>query len=296
MTTAGRAQPARTAPSAGASSPAETWLQYTHLDKLYGYLPGLSDALPGLFGLAPGDYDTITQRFAGQARRAARTLLSEPDVATAAARLPFRPGQTVLAVGDSVTDDLRSWAEILRHILELQPATPPVTLINGGLSAHTTAMVLRRWPAALAVDPDWVLCQLGTNDVTRVGPEPTKPQVSLSESIANLHELRRIAAARNPEIRWVWLTPPPVLEERALDHPGFRYGQSRWRNSDIAALSAAVGQFADPVVDVGSTYTADSLHALQGPDGVHPSLAGQAAIARALLLRLGAEGASSGRP
>ncbi|MED7930514.1 hypothetical protein SMD20_40255 [Nonomuraea sp. LP-02] len=41
-----------------------------------------------------------------------------------------------------------------------------------------------------------------------------KPQVTLSESIANLHELRRIAAERT-RARWTWLTPVPVDENRA---------------------------------------------------------------------------------
>jgi lysophospholipase L1-like esterase len=59
----------------------------------------------------------------------------------------------------------QSWAEILRHLLDLRRPGDRVRVVNGGLSAHTTAMVLRRWPAALAQRPDWVVCLLGGEPV-----------------------------------------------------------------------------------------------------------------------------------
>jgi hypothetical protein len=75
-------------------------------------------------------------------------------------------------VGDSITDDLQRWAEMLTHILRLRRPELGVRIVNHGLLPHTTAMVLRRWPATVgATRPDRVLCALGGNDVTRVGPE-----------------------------------------------------------------------------------------------------------------------------
>ena len=32
-------------------------VQYVHLDKLYGHLPGLADCLPAIFGLTVEEYD-----------------------------------------------------------------------------------------------------------------------------------------------------------------------------------------------------------------------------------------------
>lgn len=263
----------------------QMWLQYTHLEKLYGYLPGLTDALPAIFGLDPSAYAQITSGFETRARDAARQLLDHDGVTAQVDALPFRPGQTVLAVGDSVTDDLQSWTEILRHLLDLHRPDHPVSVINAGLSAHTTAMVLRRWPATLAQRPDWILCHLGGNDVTRVGPEPTKPQVSLPESVANLLDLRRIATART-SAAWVWLTPLPVREDRVAEHQAFRFGESTWRNSDILALVEAIHTFDDPVVDLAATFGVPAHPTLQGPDGVHPTIDGQTAIVQALLQRL----------
>lgn len=263
----------------------EKTVQFTHLDKLYGYLPGMADALPSILGLTPQTYGDLTARFTAAARGAAQQLLTDADLAARVDALPFLPGQSVLAVGDSITDDLQSWAEVLRHLLDLRRPDDGVRVVNGGLSAHTTAMLLGRWPSTLAQRPDWIICLLGGNDVTRIGPEPTKPQVSLAESTANLAELRRIAAVRG-NAAWIWITPAPVHEDRVAAFSGFRQGEFVWRNADIQALTQAIRKFDDPVVDLTEVFGVPAKDELQGPDGVHPSLAGQAAIARALVERL----------
>ena len=255
-------------------------LQYVHLDKLYGYLPGLAESLPAIFGVTPAEYAAIRGRFDDLARSAAEQLLTDGEFADRVSRLPFRRGARILAVGDSVTDDLQSWAEILRHALAIARPDDDLTVVNAGLSAHTTAMILRRWPSLLHPAPDWIICGLGGNDVTRIAGG--KPQVALTESIENLRELRRIAAERTGA-RWVWLTPVPVDEERAAASPGFQYGASSWRNTDIAALAGAIRAFDDPVVDLVDVFGIPAHPELQGPDGVHPSLTGQQRIATALV-------------
>lgn len=255
-------------------------LQYVHLEKLYGHLPGLSDALPAIFGMRPEEYAEVRAGLDARARRAATDLLAVAEIAGRVERLPFRRGDRILAVGDSVTDDLQSWAEILRHVLTIARPDDDLTVVNAGLSAHTTAMVLRRWPSMLHPSPDWIVCGLGGNDVTRIAG--SKPQVTLGESLDNLGELRRIAADRT-QARWVWLTPVPVDEERAAASPAFQYGASSWRNSDITALADAVSAFSEPVVDLVDAYGSPAGPELHGPDGVHPSIAGQQRIVTALI-------------
>lgn len=263
------------------------WLRYTHLEKVYGYLPGIRRALPGIFDLPPEEYEEIRQSFGNAARDAASELLRDQHTADLVDALPVRAGQRILAVGDSTTDDLQSWAEILRHLLQIRRSEDAITVINAGLSAHTSAMMLRRWPATLAAKPDLVICALGGNDVTRVGPNALKPQVSLPESLANLRELRRVADELCTTA-WAWMTPLPVHEERVASFDPFKFGLSTWRNADITALAEAVLTFDDPVVDLVATFGIPADPHLQGPDGVHPSLAGQMAITVALLERLGA--------
>jgi acyl-CoA thioesterase-1 len=261
----------------------EKFVQYTHLEKLYGYLPGMAAALPAVFGMTPAEYEALRARFATQAEQAASELLADPAFAASVDALPFAEGQTVLAVGDSMTDDLQSWAEILRHVLAQRRPELGVRVVNDGLSAHTTTMVLRRWLATVAAhQPDWVICGLGGNDVTRIGPEPASPQVGLAESLANLRRLRALA----PGPRWLWLTPAPVHEERVAQFPPFRFGGSAWHNADIVALAEAMHGLDDPVVDLVTAFGVPADPDLQGADGVHPTLAGQAAIVRSVVTKI----------
>lgn len=259
------------------------WVQHTHLEKLYGYLPGMPEAVPAVFGMSAEQYAEAVGRFDRRAGHAADGLLDDPASAELVDALALAPGSTVLAVGDSLTDDLQSWFEILRHALDRRRPGHGVRLVNGGLSAHTTGMILRRWPATLtAVRPGLVVCALGGNDVCRVGPEPARSAVSPRESLDNLRELHRIATDDRPR-SWIWVTPAPVVEHRVAQYPPFRMGQSSWRNDDITDLARALGGFAEPVVDLTRVFGVPADPALQGPDGVHPTIEGQAAIARAVL-------------
>ena len=201
--------------------PAVAQLQYVHLEKLYRYLPGLAESLPAIFGVTPEEYATIRDRFDALTRSAAEQLLADDEFADRVSRFPFRRGARILAVGDPLTDDLQSWAEILRHVLAIARPDDDLAVVNAGLSGHTTAMILRRWPSILHPAPDWIFCGLGGNDVTRIAG--SKPQVTLAESVANLRDLRRIAAERSAA-RWVWLTPVPVPSARPADPARARPG------------------------------------------------------------------------
>jgi lysophospholipase L1-like esterase len=265
----------------------EKLVQYTHLEKLYGYLPGMDEALVArLFDLDPEEYRGIGERFDANARGAALDLLEDASFAERVDRLPFRAGETVVGVGDSITDDLQSWLEIVRHLLEQRRPQDGIRVVNAGLSAHTTAMVLRRFiPGVVSLKPDWIFCLLDGNDATRVGPEPNKPQVSVEETAENLEAMLHLASTQT-EADWVWITPPTYDEDRASSFPPFKMGQSVFLNEDIVAVGDLVRAQEEPVVDVQEALGIPADPELQGPDGVHPSLAGQKAIARTVVERL----------
>src|SRR5215212_1939298 len=115
-------------------------IQFTHLEKTYGYLPGMGDAtLATLFGVDEAMYQETKHRFDEKACQAARDLLEADGFASRVDRLPFRSGDVVLGIGDSFTDDLQSWLEILRHLLELRRPQDEIRVLNQGVSAQTTA-------------------------------------------------------------------------------------------------------------------------------------------------------------
>jgi acyl-CoA thioesterase-1 len=258
-------------------------VQFTHLEKTYGYLPGMGEAtVAALFDLDEVTYRQIKDHFDENAREAAQELLENRSLAERVDRLPFRSEETVLGVGDSFTDDLQSWLEIIRHLLWARRPHEEIRVINAGISAQTTSMTLRRFVPLISQQPDWIVCFLGGNDATRIGPEPNKPQVSFEETAKNLEAMRRMAATLT-DARWVWITPPTFDEERAAAYPPFRMGQSHWRNEDVLAIADFVRDQEEPVVDLQVIFGTPANPALQGPDGVHPSLAGQKAIARAFV-------------
>ena len=258
-------------------------VQFTHLEKTYGYLPGLNDAtLAALLGLDKAAYRDTRNRFDQNVRQAAGELLEDPPLAERVDRLPFGSGETVVGVGDSFTDDLQSWLEIVRHLLKLRRPADEVRTINAGISAQTSAMALRRFVPLVSQEPDWIVCFLGGNDATRIGPGPNKPQVSLEETIRNLEAMRRMAGAL-ADARWVWITPPTFDEERAASFAPFQMGQSYWRNKDVVVIGDYLRDQPEPVVDIQAVFGLPVDPKLQGPDGVHPSLAGQKAIARAFV-------------
>ncbi|MBC8162088.1 MAG: hypothetical protein H7Z42_12815 [Roseiflexaceae bacterium] len=262
-------------------------VQFMHVEKLYSYFPGMNEALMAqLLGLDGASYRAIKGRFDANARAAAQELLADPAFAARVDQLPFRAGDTVVGIGDSFTDDLQSWLEIVRHLLDLRRPHDAVRIVNEGLSAHTSAMVLRRFvPMLLAQKPNWIICFLGGNDVTRIGAEPNKPQVSLEETTKNLEALRRIAATQTKG-EWIWMTLPTFVEERAAVYPPFTMGQSYWRNADVLPIGEYIRAQPELVVDIQSVFGLPANPDFLGPDGVHPSLAGQKAIARALVERL----------
>jgi acyl-CoA thioesterase-1 len=257
----------------------EMFVRFTHLDKEFDYLPGMTPAVMAtLLGLDFSTYQQLRADHDALARQAATGLLTDPEFADRVARLPFDSRQVVVTIGDSITDDLHGWLEVLRHLLDIRGDAPKI--VNLGRAAYTSAMALRRVvPQLPHLRPDWVLCMLGNGDMSRVGDEL---QTSVDETERVLRVIRTIGGDTN----WVWLTPVPVLEERVDAFTPFSRGLATWRNADIVALGDRIRAFPDPVVDVQEVYGVPPKPDYQGPDGVHPTLAGQTATARALVEKL----------
>jgi lysophospholipase L1-like esterase len=262
-------------------------VQFIHPEKVFFYLPGLKDeaAIAGMYGLDVDHYRAIRGHFEATTRQAAEELLADPDLAARVDRLPFRAQATLVGIGDSFTDDLQSWLEILRQVLALRRPRDQVRVVNAAVSARTSVEVLHYIMPALGLRPDWIFCLVGGNDAKRTGPEPTKTLVSVAETAANFDALRRLAAAQT-EASWVWITPGTVDETRIAAFPGFQQGQSTWRNADLLAIGDEIRGRPEPVVDLQSRLGNLPDPELLGPDGLHPSLTGHQAIARAVIERL----------
>ncbi|SHN35989.1 SGNH/GDSL hydrolase family protein [Actinacidiphila paucisporea] len=265
---------------------AERLVRYMHPDRSTPYLIGAgAPQLAAALGLAEDVYLRHVDALDGRARAAAAEVLAEPAFAALVNRLPFEPGTTILAVGESDTADRLSWLDVLRHVLWLrQPGQDAVTVVNAAVSGQTTTEALARWTAVLrAAGPvDWILCKLGANDARRIDDRATL--VGPDETARNLSILRGLA--RPNGARWVWLTPHRVDEERITAAPGFRFTGSRWLNADLAAVSKDLRSRPEPLVDLDPVFVPAERPGLLEPDGLHPASEGQRVILTALVQAL----------
>ena len=189
-----------------------------------------------------------------------------------------------MGFGDSLTDDLQSWLEILRQVLELRRPKDQIKLVNAGASGESTTQMLFRVPQVLSLDPACVICMGGTNDARRFGALPLT-QVSLTETRRNLAVFAD-TAAKSGTARWVWMTPPPVIEARVTGHWFWAPMATSWNATDVRAIGDAMLGSKERVVDLRPTFAGAAGAELILDDGVHPTLQGQTAILRTLVATL----------
>ncbi|MFE3578653.1 SGNH/GDSL hydrolase family protein [Streptomyces vinaceus] len=263
--------------------PAERLLRFQQPEKVLRHLgPAPADAvLAPLFGLDAADYRTRLDRLEARNTEAAAALAALPGTAARLAALPFRPGEHVVAVGESTTADRLSWFEILRHLLP-----PAVRCTNLAVSGSTATQALANLPLLTAQRPDWVLCMLGANDVQRLDGVPL---VAAAETRRALPALRDLTVGRTGA-RWIWLTPTGVDVERVARYAHFRRAGLGWAGTDLDALAEFL--LAEPEVTV-DTRTAGHGHVEE--DGLHLTPAGQRRVVSAVLDALAPPPAPAGQ-
>jgi lysophospholipase L1-like esterase len=238
----------------------------------------------GIFGVDRSTYRSIRATFDAAARAAAAQLVEEPTVRDAVDALPFARGDVVVALGDSITDDYQSWAEILRELLALRRPGDGIRIVNHGVSGDTTADVIRRLWHTTAVGPTSIIALIGTNDARRDAASE-EMLVSHEETARNLGVIRKWSRAVRIE-HFVWMTPTPVLEERIAAFDRIARRGHIWRNTDVAEKANRVRGQPDLVVDVRAGFDTAGLRDLLLPDGLHPSLTGQFLIVKQLIAAL----------
>lgn len=260
-------------------------IQFQHPEKMLAGLPGFNEPMAAeLFGLQMTQYQEIVTTFSERAHQAARELLNEEGFQKAFFRLPLAPGDTIVGLGDSITDDYQSWVEILRHCLSLTRPEAACSVVNAGYSGDTTTQVIARFWDVIHVSPQWIICLIGTNDARLHGLKPEKTLVSLAETAKNLQALRSFARTQT-NARWLWMTPPPVIEEQIAQDWFLSPFQMMWRNQDLDALRALILEQPDPVVNLQPVFGFPANPQYLLSDGLHPSIEGQKAMLRSLVAR-----------
>lgn len=272
-------------------------LQFLNLEKRFPLLPGIEneEAVAGLMGLEVDELKKLRDRFASNAKQAAIELLEDPEVAEWIEELPFEEGDTIVALGDSITDDLQGWFNIFEHVLEIGLEDPDMTFINSGVSYDTSTDALKRLNRdVLAHEPDWVIVALGTFDAQRLHVAPDRQLVSLADYWENLNTIENNVAdvTDNPII---WMTPPPVITEMLQQIRLFHFDLFEEDLSSIREiLNGKKGYIVDPLGermhDEESEPEEEGEEGNSGPapwnylsDGLHPSLSGHSNTVKELV-------------
>lgn len=267
-------------------------LQFLNLEKRYPLLPGIEneEAIAGLMGIEHDELRKLRDRFATNAKEAAIELLEDGEVAEWIEKLPFEKGDTIIALGDSITDDLQGWFNVFQHVLEIGLETPDLTFVNSGVSYDTSTDALKRLNRdVLDHDPDWVIVALGTFDAQRLHVAPDRPLVSLADYWENMNTIESTVAevTDNPLI---WMTPPPVISEMLEDIRLFNFNiYEEDLNGYREILTGKKGYIVDPLGermhDEDDESEDDDLPSAWNylSDGLHPSLSGHVNTVKELI-------------
>ncbi|MBB6672073.1 SGNH/GDSL hydrolase family protein [Cohnella nanjingensis] len=270
-------------------SPWTKLVQFQHPEKLLGFVRHWDEPLiAALYGMDEAALRETRLALENQAREAAERLLANPVFAAGIDRLPFKPGETIVGIGESTTADRVSWLEMLRQALAIRRPRDGIRIVNEGVSGQTTTQILGRLPSICAWRPDWIFFLAGANDVARMGRDSAISLVSMEETARNLAAIRQIAGAQT-DARWAWITPPLFDEARVSANPHFKLGQLDWRNADIRVVGDLIRRWPETVIDVQPAFEGAAAGELLGPDGIHPSTEGQQAILKRLVERLAEE-------
>jgi len=289
LTQTARPLPSMTSPAIHPTPPFDEFItqriQFAHPEKTLGTPVVNDDICAALFGIDLITYLRIKEQFAMHAARAAEELLDDAAFAHQLDQLPFQPNETIVAVGDSITDDLQSWFEILRHALAMQRPQDNLTLINRAVSGDTSTHLITRFLVATQDQPNWIFCFIGTNDARTHGIQPYKTLVSPQETARNLQAIRQFTATQT-HAKLIWLTPATVIEQAIPCDWWLAPHQLMWLNSEMASMADMVRQQPEPVVDLQRVFGMPANPRSLLADGLHPSLEGQKQIVRAVVERL----------
>ncbi len=261
-------------------------LQFLNIEKHFPLLPGIEndEAIAALMGIEPEELTKLRDHFSDSAKDAALELLKEDDITDWLDELPFKKDDTIVAIGDSSTDDLQGWFEILKNILTIYVEGADFKFINAGIANNTTSEALRRMHRdVLSHEPDWVIVSLGTFDTIRPRFMPKRTLLPLSETWENLATIGDAikTVTDNPPI---WISPQPVIPGLLDEMELFDFEINEKDLSQIRQiLLGKVGYIVDPL---GKRMGNPPEAWYYLSDGINPSLSGHVNTVRELIKTL----------
>jgi lysophospholipase L1-like esterase len=241
-----------------------------------------AELLAQMLNCTPAHVRALVQSLSDVTRTIAAQMMSVRQPRAAVEALPFRDGDRVVAVGDSITADRIGWFEMLSASMD-RAGNRAVSRHNLGVSGNTTADVLERFDLLEAARPTFVLVMLGTNDARSHGRPISHRMATAQETERNLLALiELITIDLGASVRLI--TPPAVDEGRISAF--FAEMPLRWSPASVAEVADTVRKVDPGCIDIHAAMQAYGVDGLLEPDGVHPNRAGQEFIFRNVLAAL----------
>ena len=262
-------------------------IPFYHSAKRHPLFPGRESkqAEADLLGLTVEDLELYRSNFEENAKQAALELLKEDDITDLIEKLPFDGEETIVAFGDSSTEDAQGWFTILKYVLEIAVEDADFKFVNSGMAYNTSSEALRRLDRdVLLHEPDWVFVSLGTFDAQRLNIAPDRTLLPLSETWENLNTIKEVIedSIDNPIL---WITPTPVISKLLEANPIYEFTISE---IDLGPVREVVAGKTGGIVDPkGERMGEDEPKAWNYlSDGLHPSLSGHMNTVREILKTL----------
>ncbi len=261
-------------------------LPFLNLSKIYPLLPGAKDSKgeAGFIGIDENEMKKLRLAYVEEAQTAADELLKDDAILEQIDKLPFKNGDHIIAIGDSMTDDLRGWFEMLKYVVETARPELELTWSNEAVHEDTSVDALKRLNRSVMHNkPNWVFVMLGSYDAMRYHAAPDRTLVSLAEYWENMNSIENAVdqVTKNPI---VWISPAPVITELMADNALF---EGVIENLDLSQFRECYQGRKGIVIDPHGKRMGTPPEAWNYlPDGFYPSIAGHLATTKAVLLGL----------
>ncbi|WP_160031723.1 SGNH/GDSL hydrolase family protein [Paenibacillus sp. An7] len=201
---------------------------------------------------------------------------------------PFQQGETVLFIGDSITDCGRDYSNkwslgsgyALLTAAEIGKQYPELNMkfLNRGISGNRITDLERRWEEdCIAHQPDWVSIYIGINDTWRYYDQG---ELTTTEDFYRTYRDLIVQTKEKTNAKLV------LIEPFVLPVPA---GQREWRadlDPKIHAIRELAREFKTYYIPLDGLFASKSTQldpAFWAEDGVHPTAAGHALISKAWL-------------
>ncbi|RZS91652.1 acyl-CoA thioesterase-1 [Motilibacter rhizosphaerae] len=263
---------------------AATIARYTHFERLpqhamVGLEPELGLLLDAHFvGCPPQQLQAIRDEHARAVTAAAEDLLAEPGFADDLLRAVAVTGPRIVVLGDSITADSLSWANLLAACVTLVSALDGASVVNLAVSGSTTSETIPMFDLVAREEPTAVLAMLGTNDGRRQGSTAGVRTVSAGETRRNLLALQQLT---EDEVgaRFFAVAPPPMDQQRYLAVTP-EASPTRFTTEDLDDTLAVLRGTLPGLIELPDLPDDGQADEFWLPDGLHPTLAGQRALLR----------------